>query len=243
MLVLPATADSVTAFLAAALEAPDGLSVIANVMSCPPLPFVPTETHGTPVILAMACHAGPDDEAAGALRPFRAAAAPLADLVKPIAYPEVFPPDDPDYRPLAISRTLFMDEFDRSDAAVIVEHIEASDAPMRVAQLRVLGGAIARVPADATAYADRDRPIMVNVASLYEGPGDRPRREAWVESLAALLRDGDAGYMNFLADEGHARVRSAYPGATWDRLAAVKRRYDPVNLFRRNQNVPPATAG
>jgi hypothetical protein len=114
---------------------------------------------------------------------------------------------------------------------------------MRVAQLRVLGGAMARVPADATAFAHRASRIMVNVASFYVGPDDKADREAWVEAFAAALRQGDAGaYVNFLADEGEARVRDAYPDGTWDRLVEIKRRYDPTNLFRLNQNVPPATA-
>ena len=113
---------------------------------------------------------------------------------------------------------------------------------MRVAQLRVLGGAMARVPADATAFAHRASRIMVNLAAFYEGPEDQAVREAWVSDFAAALRQGDAGaYVNFLGDEGEARVREAYPGATWDRLAAIKRRYDPTNLFRLNQNIPPAT--
>lgn len=69
-------------------------------------------------------------------------------------------------------------------------------------------------------------------------------QEAWVTGLAAALRQGDAGvYVNFLGNEGEARVREAYPGPTWDRLAAIKARYDPSNLFRLNQNIPPATVG
>jgi hypothetical protein len=111
-------------------------------------------------------------------------------------------------------------------------------------QLRVLGGAVARVPADATAYAHRAKRIMVNVANFYDGPEDRVVRAAWAEGVVAALRQGDdAAYVNFLMDEGPARVRAAYPGATWDRLADVKATYDPENFFSRNQNVPPAAAG
>jgi FAD/FMN-containing dehydrogenase len=125
-----------------------------------------------------------------------------------------------------------------------MEFLHASDASMRVAQLRVLGGAMARVPADATAYAHRARRIMVNVAAFYEGPEDRPAREAWVSEFAAALgQDDDGAYVNFLGDEGQARVRAAYPGATWDRLTAIKSRYDPTNLFRLNQNIPPLREG
>jgi FAD/FMN-containing dehydrogenase len=114
---------------------------------------------------------------------------------------------------------------------------------MRVAQLRVLGGAYARVPADETAYAHRSSRIMVNLAAFYEGPDDRIVRETWVERFVEGLRQGDGGaYVNFIADEGPDRVRDAYPGSTWDRLTAIKATYDPTNVFHRNQNIPPASA-
>ena len=112
---------------------------------------------------------------------------------------------------------------------------------MRVAQIRVLGGAIARVPPEATAYAHRTSRIMVNVAAFHTGAADQAVRERWVTQFADALNQGDGGaYVNFVGDEGPARVRAAYPGATWQRLAAIKARYDPGNLFRSNQNVPPA---
>ena len=110
----------------------------------------------------------------------------------------------------------------------------------RAVQLRVLGGAVARVPVDATAYAHRTKRIMVNVATFYEAPEERAARAAWVAEVVAALHQGDdAAYVNFLMAEGPDRVRAAYPGATWDRLAAVKATYDPENFFSRNQNVPP----
>ena len=113
---------------------------------------------------------------------------------------------------------------------------------MRVAQLRVLGGAMARVPVAATAFAHRHSRIMANLATFYDGPADRAVRQAWVSDFAAALGQEDTGaYVNFLGDDGPARLRQAYPAPTWDRLAAVKARYDPTNLFRLNQNIPPAT--
>jgi hypothetical protein len=106
----------------------------------------------------------------------------------------------------------------------------------------VLGGAMARVPVDATAFAHRRSRILVNVAALYESPDQAPLHEPWVNGLMAALKQSDNGaYVNFLVDEGEARIRAAYPGKTWDRLRAIKRRYDPANLFRLNQNIPPAT--
>ena len=241
ILILPGTAEVVAEFVTAAEAAPEELSTIANVMPCPPMPFVAEEHHGSLVVLATLAWAGDVEAGEHVLAGFRALATPLADLVRPMPYPEIYPPEDDDYHPFAIAVTMFVDAIDRPVAETIVEHLQASDAAMRVAQLRVLGGAMARVPVKATAFAHRNSRIMVNVASFYEGAEDRDRRAAWVDGLVAALRQDDCGaYVNFLSDEGEARVRDAYPGSTWDRLAAVKARYDPTNLFRLNQNIPPA---
>jgi FAD/FMN-containing dehydrogenase len=208
------------------------------------MPFVPEEAHGQLVVMAIMVHAGDVEDGERALAPFRGLATPIADMVKPIPYPEIYPPEDDEYHPTAVGRTMFMDRVDREVADYIVERLQESDATMRVAQLRVLGGAMARVPADATAFAHRSSRIMANVAAFYEGPQDRAVREAWVTDFAAALRQEDSGaYVNFLSEEGESRIRHAYPGPTWDRLAEIKARYDPANLFRLNQNIPPATTG
>jgi FAD/FMN-containing dehydrogenase len=243
LLVLPATAETIAGFVAAAEAAPDELSTIGNVMPCPPLPFVDAVQHGKIVIFAMLVWSGDPAAAETALAPFRSLATPLADLIHPGPLTDVYPPDDPDYHPTAFARNLFTNRIGPAEAGRIVERLEASDAPIRVAQIRVLGGAGARVAADATAYAHRTSPIMINVAAFYVGESDRRIRQEWVESLVADLTQEDHGvYVNFLADEGQARIRAAYPDGTWDRLTAIKRRYDPENVFRRNQNVPPAAA-
>jgi len=244
MLFLPATPDVIASFIAEAEAAPEELSTIANVMPAPPMPFVPAEHHGRLVIMAILVHAGGGEAGERAVAPFRALATPIVDLVKPMPYPEIYPPEDDSYHPTALTRTMFVDAIDRGVAETIVDHLEASDASMRVAQLRVLGGAMVRVPAEATAFAHRASRIMVNVAAFYEGPEDRTVREAWVGEFAAALHQRDAGaYVNFLGDEGEGRIRDAYPGPTWDRLVAVKARYDPTNLFRLNQNIPPQNEG
>jgi FAD/FMN-containing dehydrogenase len=242
MLILPATVDTVAGYIAAAEAAPEELGTIANVMPCPPMPFVPAEHHGELVIFGILACVGDQAAAERAVAPFRALATPLADLVHPMRYPEIYPPEDPDYHPKAVARTMFIDHVDRPVATLILDRLAASDASMRAAQLRVLGGAMSRVPADATAYAHRSSRIMVNIAVFYDGPDDKPAREAWVAEFADALDQGDDGaYVNFVADEGVERIHAAYPGATWDRLAAIKARYDPTNLFHRNQNIPPAS--
>jgi FAD/FMN-containing dehydrogenase len=111
---------------------------------------------------------------------------------------------------------------------------------MRVAQIRPLGGAMARVASDATAFAHRDAAYMVNVAAFYTSPADRVAKHEWVTSFREQLETGTPrAYIGFLNDpDNPERVRAAYPPATFDRLVAVKRQYDPANLFRLNQNIP-----
>jgi FAD/FMN-containing dehydrogenase len=241
LLVLPASADVIVQTAALAEAAPEELSVIAAVLPAPPMPFIPAADHGKLSVLMFLCYAG--DAAAGeaAVAPFRALAAPMADMVRPMTYPEMFPPDDHSYRPKAVGRTMFMKAIDHAAAEMMIAQLNASTAPMRVVQFRILGGAIARVAPDATAYAHRHGRIMVNVAAFFEGPADKPARAEWVARLASALDQGDSGaYVNFVGDEGEKGVRAAYPGATWDRLAAIKLKYDPANVFRLNQNIPPA---
>jgi FAD/FMN-containing dehydrogenase len=241
MLILPATAQTIVDFIAAAEAAPEELTTIANVMAAPPMPFIPEALYGQLIILALLCYAGDAEAGERAIAPFRSLARPLADMVRPMSYPEMYMPEEGDYHPTAAGRTLFADTLDVTSAGTILDYLQNSDAPMRVAQLRVLGGAMSRVPVEATAFAHRQRRIMANVAAFYEGEQDRAEREAWAAEFAAALQKGNtAAYVNFLGDEGPARVRDAYPGATWQRLVAVKQRYDPTNLFRLNQNIPPA---
>ena len=241
MLLLPATAEVIAGFMVAAEAAPEELTTIANVMPCPPMPFVPEDQLGRLSIVALLCYAGDTEAGNRAIAPFRALAAPIADMVRPMSYPEIYPPDSDDYHPIAAGRTMFVDTIDQGVASTIPEHLEASTGMMAVAQLRVLGGAMAQVPVEATAFAHRKSRILVNLAALYEQVRDQPIHEAWVGDFADAIRQGDDGaYVNFLGDEGETRIRAAYPAATWERLAEVKRRYDPTNLFRLNQNIPPA---
>ncbi|HVN14120.1 MAG TPA: FAD-binding oxidoreductase [Anaerolineales bacterium] len=240
MLILPATPETIAGFIAEAEAAPEELSTIANVMTAPPMPFLPKEVHGKLIIFSMLVYSGDIKMGERALAPFRNLAAPLADMIKPMHYPEVYPPDDPDYHPLAATRTMFMNRIDRSVAEVMLDHLQASTGSMAVAQLRVLGGAMARVPADATAFAHRSSRILVNLATLYAKPEEKSTHEAWVNQFMTAVQQDDAGaYVNFLGNESEARIRAAYPNGTWERLAAIKQRYDPTNLFRLNQNIPP----
>ena len=243
-LLLPGSPEVIEGLVAEATAAPEELSMIANIMVAPPMPFVPAEAHGKLVVMALLAYAGDAEAGERALAPFRALAEPVADMVQPMPYAGLFQGADDEFEVVEESaRSLFMDTVDAAAAEAVVEHLGASTAPMAVAQLRVLGGAMARVPVDATAFAHRHRRIMAAVGCVYEQAADRPANDAWADRFAAALRQGDPGvYVNFLSDEGPDRVRQAYPDATWDRLVGVKRRYDPGNLFRRNHNIPPDPA-
>jgi FAD/FMN-containing dehydrogenase len=242
MLLIPASPETIAGFVAAAEAAPEALSGIGNVMPAPPMPFIKPEDVGRLVIIAMLAYAGSPEEAEKALKPFRDLAPPLADYVKTQAYSAMYPPEDPNYRPIAMSTNMFVDHIGLEESRTIAKFLADSDAPLRVAQIRVLGGAVARVSADATAYAHRKGRIMLNLAAFYDGSeGDRVKKDRWLRDFAQALDQGVAGaYVNFVGDEGEERVRAVYPGATWDRLRSIKAKYDPNNLFRLNQNVPPA---
>ncbi|MGE5642411.1 MAG: FAD-binding oxidoreductase [Byssovorax cruenta] len=243
MLFLPATVDSIASFISLAQAAPEELSTIANVLTAPPMPFLPQEYYGKPVIMGMLVYAGDAAEGERVLAPFRQIATPLADMMRPMKYPEIYQPEPEDYHPVGANRTMFVDSIDREVAKTILDYLTSSSATMAVAQLRVLGGAMARVPVNATAFAHRNSKIMVNVAALYDKPEQKAEHEVWATNFAAALQQTDKGaYVNFLSAEGEASLRAAYPSETLERLAAIKAKYDPTNLFHLNQNIIPAVS-
>ncbi|HEY9457935.1 MAG TPA: BBE domain-containing protein, partial [Gaiella sp.] len=241
MLLLPATPDTLGGLLAAADAAPEELSLIANVIKAPPLPFIPTEAHGKLVALTLLVFAGDAEAGEKALAPIRGLATPLADMVRPMRYPEMFASVEGPRPAFSAGTNLLVDDV---VPETILEHLETATAPLAGIQLRVLGGAMARVPDDATAFSHRQARLMVNVAAMYERPEDAPEQEAWASGVETSLSGGApaAAYVGFLGDEGEAGTRRAYPPATLERLADVKRRYDPHNLFRLNTNVPPESS-
>jgi FAD/FMN-containing dehydrogenase len=238
LLALPATPEVIAGFVAHAESAPDELSTIANVMLAPALPFLPEALHGRPVVLATMVYAGDVEAGRRAVAPFRALADPAADLLRPMPYPKLYS-GQPGHRLGTLAHTMFVNGVGTPQAETILEGVAASSATAAACEIRVLGGAMARVPAAATAFAHRASRVMINVGAIYDpAVSSRSEHAAWARALAAGVADGDRGaYAGFLADEGEERVRAAYPGGTWERLAAVKAAYDPDNVFRRNQNI------
>jgi FAD/FMN-containing dehydrogenase len=232
VLVLPATPDVIAGFVAEAEAAPDELSTIVNIMR--------VEPGGPFVVEALMVYAGEVEEGQRVLAPFRALAAPFVDKVRRRRYPEMVPSIPADVHPIEAMHTMFVNVVDHSVAEMILSYLQSLSESRPVVQLRVLGGAMSRVPRDATAFAHRGSRILVGIVAPYEHPDEKATHETWVNDLAGALRQSDGGaYVSFLGDEGEARVRAAYPGQTWDRLVRIKRRYDPTNFFRINQNIPP----
>ena len=242
MLILPATPEVITGFLEAAEAAPEELSTIANVMLAPPMPFIPEEAHGKPMLMGLMAYVGPVDQgderdralprARRALRRHGAADALPGALRGPGAGGAASRP----------ATNFFADSLEPAGAEAILEQLPKSTAMMKAVQLRVLGGALGRVPNDATAFGHRDRGLFVNVAAMYADAGEKETHDAWVERARATPSARTARAATSASWATRTRRRSARPtrAENWDRLRELKRRYDPDNLFRLNHNIPPA---
>jgi len=240
MIALPLSRDVLRGLVGVSLAAPEALSQITFVMGLPPAPFVPAELVGTPAVVVMPVHAGDAEAGAAAVAPFRALAKPLVDMVAPMPYPAIYGfTADAAEAGKSVVRSNFLRTLDDGAIDAMVERHASSEARLAITQLRVFGGAMARVPAGATAFAHRDATVMATVIS---GVADSyETTAAWAD---AYLRDLSATatgvYSNFLDEEGASRLHRAYPGATYERLVAVKRRVDPSNVFRGNHNIDPS---
>lgn len=242
-ILLPATRDVLRSLVPVLLAAPDELTAMPLIMPAPEDPAIPDAHRGRPVVYLSVVWSGPPDAGVAALAPLRALATPMSDTIAPKPYPELFPEDDPEEGPTwAISsRALFLDALDDAMIDVIERRITEPGAPEAIVQLRVLGGAMARVPGDATAFGWRDRPALLWLITPDKDLGRAPANEAWTAAFRAELpADGPATYVNFMGDEGTDAVRDAYPVSTFARLSELKRRYDPDNIFRGNHNIRPA---
>jgi hypothetical protein len=240
--IYPATREVLRGWADYAPQAPEELTTIVFIMKAPPLPFIPAEHVGKLIALIGYCYAGDLDEGQRALEPLRNLATPLADLTSPMPYPGMFELTREAAQPQPhFIRAGFMPAFDDGSIDAIVEHGQRMPVPTGLIQLRGLGGAMARVPSDATAFAHRDKPFFASVIGGYRAPQEAEPQFAWMQGLWSELEPKAEGvYVNFLEDEGERRVRQAYSTLGYRRLAEVKRRYDPQNLFNMNQNIRPA---
>lgn len=228
-----------------ATAAPDGLSTEALLMLVPPVPFIPPDKQGTPVVAILVCYTGDLSEGERVVAPLRQLATPIADLVAPMPYPAIFALTEVgEMRGLQHhARSQFFETLSDEMLHALVEAVQAIMSPETVVSLRVLGGAMSRVATDATAFAHRDKQGMVLVTHFGPLSADASSLNARTQRVfQALSPYANGAYAGFLADEGEQRVREAYPSATYARLVALKNQYDPTNLFHLNQNIKPTFA-
>ena len=242
-IITPATRENVRAYVDRALAAPDGLTTITFLLKAPPLPFIPAPLHGTMILLILAVYVGDLDDGRRAIAPLAALSPDTVDLTAPMPYPAIFDlTRGPTVSSHHYGRSTFLRSFPDELVDTVIERVAHGTSPLSFAQIRPLGGAFARVPAEATAFAHRDKSYMLTIINDWDGPGaeDGAPHRAWVDEFWARVRPFGSGvYVNFLEAAEEARIREAYPGDTYARLAEVKRRYDPENFFRINQNVRP----
>ncbi|GLC27627.1 FAD-binding oxidoreductase [Roseisolibacter agri] len=226
--------------------APDSLTAWVVMRKAPPLPFLPTEVHGRPVLVIAACYTGPREDAERVLRPLREIGTPIADVIDWTPYAGFQTAFDPLLTPGARNywKTHNFATLHDPLIDVLVDQIAHLPGPMSEIFLAHLGGAVSRRADDATAYAGRHAQFVMNVHARWEDRTADDAFVAWarnVYTVAAPYAAAGGAYVNFMtADEGN-RVRAAY-GANYDRLASIKAKYDPSNVFRTNQNIAPAPA-
>ena len=225
-------------------EAPDELCCWVVMRKAPPLPFLPQDVHGTEVLVLALCYAG--DPAAGekAVAPFKAIGKPIADVVGPAPFTAWQTAFDPLLTPGERNYWKSHDFIEIPDGLidVLLGAIRTLPSPQCEVFMGNLGGAVNRVAVGATAYPHRDINFVMNVHTRWSSPSEDKVCVAWARALydaAAPFATGGV-YVNFMPDDEAQRVRSGAYGPNYDRLAKIKAKYDPNNLFRTNQNVAPA---
>jgi FAD/FMN-containing dehydrogenase len=230
-----------------AAEAPDELGNIVRLGTIPPLPVVSDELHFRPAIAVVSCYAGAVEDGARAMRALRKFGTPLVDLIGPSQYVDhqagidgTVPHGWHYYWKGTGLADLSDDVID-----IVTEHAFAATSPRSYAAIFHMGGAVGRVPRVATAFSGRDAGHHMSIDAVWlpeQGDAMGSAETAWARNFFAGLQPHGAGvYMNFLdADDDTSRVREAYGDETYRRLADVKARYDPENVFRNNKNIEPA---
>jgi len=226
--------------------APDELCCWAVMRKAPPLPFLPPEVHGTEVLVLALCHAGDLASGEKAAAPFRAVGKPIADVVGPSPFAGWQTAFDPLLTPGERNYWKSHDFIEITDdlIEVLLRAVRELPSPQCEIFIGNLGGAINRIPADATAYPHRNVNFVMNVHTRWSSPSEDKTCVAWARALydaAAPFATGGV-YVNFMPDDEAKRVETGAYGGNYARLAKIKAKYDPRNLFRMNQNVAPAVS-
>jgi hypothetical protein len=225
-------------------DAPDDLMTIVIHRKAPALPFVPPELHGRLVVAVACCYAGPVDEGEQVVRPLKAFGSPVLDLCEPkpyLANQAMFDPSFPHGWWYYI-RACDVAELSDDVIDITVEHALRIRSPLTAFPIWQMGGAVARASDDETAFNGRGAGHTFNISATSATAEGFDEERDWSRTFwSALEPYHTTVYVNFLMDEGQERVREAYGAEKYDRLKALKRRYDPDNVFRLNQNIPPGS--
>jgi hypothetical protein len=223
-------------------EAPDELMTLVIHRKAPPLEFVPEDLRGKPVVAVVCCYAGPVEEGERCIRSLRGFGSPVLDLCEPKPFTDhqaMFDPTFPHgrwYYFRACDVAALTDEV----IDITAEHSMRIDSPLTAFPIWQMGGAVARVGEDDTAFNGRSAGHTFNISGITETADGFDREREWARGLwSALEPHHTTTYVNFLMDEGEERIREAYGAEKYDRLKALKRKYDPDNVFRLNQNIAP----
>lgn len=226
-----------------AATAPDELGLAAVLLNAPPAPFIPEHLHLMPVVAIAACYSGSVEGGEAAVRALREYGPPAVDLLGPVPYVAQQLMFDPSYVPglQYYEKSGKMAELTDEAIDTMVEYAGSMSSPLTQILAMPFGGAVARVDELATAYGNRVMPWEYYTYAVWDRPEESERHVRWTRDFAQAMRRFDTGvYVNTLGTEdGNARVREAYPPPTYERLVAVKNKYDPTNLFRHNQNIGP----
>ena len=225
-----------------AREAPDELTIWVVMRKAPPLPFLPTEWHGKEVLIFAACYSGDMKEGEKAVKALRALGRPVVDVISPHPFTGWQAAFDPLLAPGARNYWKSHDFTDLSDGAIkaILDAVRTLPSPECEVFIAHVGGAMARVAANATAWPNRDAHFIMNAHTRWRDKAQDSACVAWARQLFEATAPFAAGsvYVNFMPGDENDRVEKAY-GANYRRLAEIKGRYDPDNLFRMNQNIRP----
>ena len=239
-----AAPDLLRAFRDWAPGAPDDVTALVSLATAPPLPVIPEEWHGKKVAIFIAVSTGPVDEGAGLVAAIRQVAEPIADLLGPMPYQMIQTLLDPLW-PKGIHAYFKATNLARLDDDLVDRLCEqhlAAPGPQCEVHVHQMGGAVARVDDGATAFAERSMPFVLNAVTGWQDPDGAAAHRDWARAVIEAASDASTGraYVNFLGDPDEART--SYGKDTYDRLVSLKNRYDPTNVFRLNQNIPPAAA-
>ncbi len=225
---------------------PDELSTMIAFLTAPPEPFVPKELVGTPMIVIALCYAGSISEGEQTVKPLRTFTQPEIDLLGPHPYLGLQTMFDAT-APKGIHAYWKTENFtDMTDDAIdaLIENAAKMKSLSHFTAVHIhhWGGAIKRADKDATAFAHRDARYVVNVIGLWTEHENPDQHIAWTRNFSRAMKPFSTGqaYLNFLGDEGEARVKAAYDTTRYERLVALKNKYDPTNLFQLNQNIKPS---